>query len=206
MKKVLLFVAAAALVSGTMVSCGKSTKGKMDGEWKIDSMTMSNTSTSGGSTDTETITIDGTTITFASTNGGVANPTQSGVVNAATWTIKKDGTFERTYSFTITNGSFSQTETMTSTGNWDFAAGVGEFKKNERVVFSTLTETNSSASTGNPTTTNTSTYADGESTEVYVITESKGKSLKMESKGASTYTNGTFTSSDTNETTVSMSL
>ena len=208
MKKVLLFVAAAALVSGTMVSCGKSTKGKMDGEWTVGKMTQTSTSSSGGSTSTDVMTIDGTTVTQTSTSGGSSN-TQTGTVNEASWTIKKDGTWERTMSMTFAGTGYSTTTTMTSSGNWDFAAGVGEFKKNERVIFSTLSDTQTQASTiGGSTTTSTSTntYLDGEQAETYTITESKGKSLKMESKGSNTYSSGGSSSTDSNEMTVEMSL
>ena len=55
MKKLFFFVAVATLTAGTMVSCGKSSKGKMDADWTIDSMTDKSTSTSGsGVTKTET--------------------------------------------------------------------------------------------------------------------------------------------------------
>lgn len=209
MKKVLLFVVAAALVSGTMVSCGKSSKGKMDGEWKLDSMTMTNSETSGGCTDTEVTSIDGTTFTSTQTNCGVSSPATTGTVTTATWTISKDGTWERVLAMTITGTGYTQTQNSTSSGNWDFAAGVGEFKKNERVIFSTTSESNTSTftPTGGSTSTSTSsnTYLDGENTEVFVITESKGKSLSMEAKGSNTYTGGS-TSTYTSETTVKMSL
>ena len=208
MKKVLLFVAAAALVSGTMVSCGKSTKGKMDGEWNLDSMTMTETYTSGGSTSTDAMTIDGTTVTQSSTSGG-STTTTTGTVNTATWTIKKDGTYERILSVTFAGTGYSNTNVSTTTGNWDFAAGVGEFKKNERVIFSATSETQSSSNTvGGSTTTSTSTdtYLDGERSDVYVITESKSKSLEMEAKGSNTYSSGSSSSTSTSETVVKMSL
>ena len=208
MKKVLLFVAAAALVSGTMVSCGKSTKGKMDGSWNVDSMTQTNTSSSGGSTSTDVMTIDGTTITQTNTSGG-STSTQTGTVNEATWTISKDGTWERVLSMTFAGTGYSNTTTMTTTGNWDFAAGVGEFKKNERVIFSSLSDTQTQSSTiggSTSTSTSTSTYLDGEQAEVFVITESKGKSLVMEAKGSNTYSSGGSSSTETRDMTVTMSL
>lgn len=212
MKKVLLFVAVATLVSGTMVSCGKSSKGKMDGEWKVDSMKNTSTSTSGGSTSSNTMSIEGTVLTNTNTNGSTTS-TSTGTVNTATWTIKKDGTWERVLAYTMTGTisgiNYTNVTTITSSGNWDFAAGVGEFKKNERVIFSTTKQVEAGSNTmGGVTTTSTDTdtYLDGENSEVFVITESKGKSLSMESKGSNTSSNGSNTSTDTNETVVTMSL
>lgn len=208
MKKVLLFVAAAAFLSGSMVSCGKSSKGKMDGEWNVDSMTDTQTYTNGGSTSTDVMTIDGTTVTQSSTSGGTTT-TSTGTVNSATWTIKKDGTWERTLNVTFSGSGYSNTTVMTSSGNWDFATGVGEFKKNERVIFSTLSESTTETTTvGSSSTTSTysSTYLDGEQSEIFVITESKSKSLSMEKKGSNTYSSGSSSSTETQEMTVTMSM
>lgn len=209
MKKALLFVAVATFVSGTMVSCGKSSKGKMDGEWKVDSMTQTSTSTSGGSTSTDKMTISGTTVTQSSTSGGTTT-TATGVLNSATWNIKKDGTWDREMSVTFSGTGYSTTTKMVSSGNWDFATGVGEFKKNERVVFSTLSETTTSTNTfGGSTTTSTSTdtYLDGENSEIYTIVESKKKSLNMEyKKSNSSSGSGSTTYTETEDMTVTLSL
>ncbi len=209
MKKILLFAAAAVLISGTMVSCAKSTKGKMAGEWNLDSMSSTVTSISGGNTSTSSTTISGSAITQTSTSGG-STTTTAGVLNTGTFTINKDGTWDRVMSTTFTGTGYSSTQAITTSGNWDFAKGVGEFKKNERVIFSTLKEnTNSTDIFGGITTTSTSSdsYLDGENTEVFVITESKKKSLTMESKGSNTSLNSAGGSSTyTQDTKISLSL
>lgn len=208
MKKILLFVAAAALVSGTMSSCAKSTKGKMAGEWNLDSMSTTQTSISGGNTTTNSTTISGSAITQTSTSGG-STITMAGVLNTGTFTINKDGTWSRVMSTTFTGTGYSSTQAVTTSGNWDFAKGVGEFKKNERVIFSTLSEsTNSTDIFAGITTTSTSSdsYLDGENTEMFVITESKRKSLTMESKGSNTSLNAGGSSTYTQETKISLSL
>jgi len=204
MKKAILFVALTTLAGSTMVSCGKSTKGKMDGEWNVDS--IKTTETDGSSSDS--FSIDGTSLTITNTSGG-STSTSTGTVEMATWNIKKDGTWDREVSFTVTQSGSSQKSTLKSSGNWDFQGGVGEYKKNERVVFSTLSETTTNVTTiggSSSTSTSTDTYLDGENSEIFTITESKKKSLALESKGAMTSTNGSFTSSSSKSTTVTMSL
>lgn len=203
MKKTLLFALSVALVAGTMTSCGKSSKGKMDGEWKISDFTTTSTNTSGGSTDTETITLSGTTITQTSTSGG-STSTSNGVLNSATWTISKDGTWTRainvTFTTTILGTDFITTSVMTDSGKWDFLKGVGDdFKKNERVAFYTLNSTTTDTYTGGSSgsDTYTSTYKDGENSEVFVISESKKKSLILTFDQGGSWTSGGSTSSDT---------
>lgn len=207
MKKVILFAALTTMLAGTIVSCGKSTKGKMDGDWKVDSYKETSTYTNGSGTSTSTTTIEGTSITNSNTSGGTTT-TSTGTVDVATWNIKKDGTWERELSFTFVGSGVTTKTTAKSSGNWDFQGGVGEFKKNERVVFSTLSETSTQIVTigGLSTTdTDTETYLDGESTEIYVITESKKKELAMEAKKSNT-SSSSGSSSDTNTTDTSVKL
>ena len=211
MKKVILFVAGAALITGSMVSCGKSTKGKMDGEWTIDSYVSNSTSTSGGSTSSDNVNATGGAITITSTSGG-STSTQTGTFSNATYTISKDGTWssKMTVVFveTFVGTTFTTTNTDVASGTWDFLTGVGEFKKHERVVFNTLsaTSTQVNASGGSSTTSsNSSSYAEGENADVFVITESKGKSLILTSAEANTNTSGSSTNSSTNSTTITLS-
>ncbi len=215
MKKLLFFVAVATFATGTMVSCGKSSKGKLDNEWKIDSSEHVTTNTSGGSTSTNTQKISGTTITNTSVNGGTTS-TSTGTINESKWTIKKDGTWERVLSYTFTETVLGNTMTITTSitesGNWDFFAGVGEFKKNERIVFNTLNSKTVESTTyaGNTDTeTTVNTYQDGEVSEIFVITESTKKALAFEFTGGTTdaVTSGgsTTTSSSTTKKTFSMS-
>jgi hypothetical protein len=211
MKKVILFVAGAALITGSMVSCGKSTKGKMDGEWTIDSYVSNSTNTSGGMTSSDKVNATGGAITITSTSGGTTT-TETGTFSNATYTISKDGTWssKMTVVFvqTLVGTTFTTTNSDISSGTWDFLSGVGEFKKHERVVFNTLssssTQVNTSGGTST-TSTNSDTYAEGENSLVYLITESKGKSLILTSTAGNTSTSGTSTSSSANSTTLTLS-
>ncbi|HNS41814.1 MAG TPA: hypothetical protein PKN22_03565, partial [Taishania sp.] len=84
--------------------------------------------------------------------------------------------------------------TITSSGKWDFLKGVSkDFKNNERVVFNTLKKVVTVSSLY--TTSSSDTYKDGEVSTVYVITESKGKSLKLSAEGSNvkSTTNHTLT-------------
>ncbi len=210
MKKSLLFVAVAALSVGTLVSCGKSSKGKMDGEWNIDSKSSVNTYTDNSGTSSNSTTIEGSMITKTSTGTNGTSTTKTGTVSSAVWNIKKDGTWDKTITYTITGNNSSETSSTVSSGKWDFAAGVGEFKKNERVLFSTLSETSTSSTTvGNLTITGkeSDTYLDGENSEIYVITESKKKSLQLEYKSSNGNTSGnSATETNGNTTTYKLTL
>lgn len=209
MKKVILFAALTTMLAGTIVSCGKSTKGKMDGDWKVDSYKETSSSTNGSGTSTSTTTIEGTSITSATTSGGNTTTT-TGTVDVATWNIKKDGTWERELSFTFVGSGVTTKTTAKGSGNWDFEGGVGEFKKNERVVFSTLSETTTQTMTVGSvsnTSTDTDTYLDGENTQIYVITESKKKELAMEAKKSNTSTSsGSSSDTETSDITVKLTL
>lgn len=201
MKKVLFFVAIATFSAGTMVSCGKSTKGKMDAEWSIDSYTEKSVSTdNGGNTVSTTIEITGTNRILTTVSGG-GTTKKVGTRNDARWSIKKDGTWERTISYTTVDTvqvmlqEVVVTSNITSveSGTWDFLTGVGEFKKNERVSFSTLSSrvtTNKTQSGSSNTSTDivTNTYLEGENIELYLIGESKKKSLSLTYSGSANNT------------------
>jgi len=208
MKKVILFVAVATTLVGSLASCGKSTKGKMDANWTINSVNAVTTSTSGGTVSSNTFSIQGAMLTITDVAGGVTTTT-TGAVNEATFNIKKDGTWERNIAYTTVVSGTTTSTIVKSTGNWDFQGGVGEYKKNERVVFSVLTTlTTTNQTTSGTTTSNsvTQTFMDGEETEIYVIKESKKKELQMESVGSQSVTStGGYTASATSNTVVKMS-
>lgn len=204
MKKAILFVALAAGTAGFMTSCGKSSKGKLAAEWKLDSMTSTSTYSSGG---TSTTSISGTTYTETSGSG-----TQTGTVKTASWTIEKDGTWTRTLEIEMTETFSGVTYTTNnknvSEGTWDFLAGkTDEFKKNERVVFNTKTSTDTNVTTSggvSNTTTETNTYLDGENSMIYVISESKKKSLTLTYSGSNTNTDNSGSSTSTYNETVNL--
>ena len=207
MKKLILFTSLSILVSGILISCGKSTKGKMDGEWKVDSYKATSTSASGSNSSSTILTIEGTSITYINTSNSITT-TENGTVDIADWNIKKDGTWDRKLAFTIISNGVTKKTVLVSSGNWAFQSKIGEYKKNERVAFSVLSESTTVTSTVGSSSiieTESATYLDGENNEVFVITESKKKELAMELKKSSTYSNGSV-SSETGEGIVKLSL
>lgn len=201
MKRLFYFAVATAMVATTAVSCGKSTKGKMDGEWTISSWESIVTEIDGNDTETSTTKINATSYSESYTSGSTTT-TETGTVNQATWNIKKDGTWDKVVDFTYVSGSTTYKYTITSSGKWDFLKGVSkDYKNNERVVFNTLNaKTTRVTSVGSSSYTNstTNTYKDGEVSTVYLITESKGKSLKLSADGSNVYS---YTSGSTTTTT-----
>lgn len=205
MKKSLILLFAASLGVVSMSSCKKTSKGKMTGEWTLASMTSESTDTdtptSGtSSTSTSTTTIDGTTITDVYTSGGNTTTT-TGTVNTATFSINKDGSWTRKLDFTFTGTGYTQNSVAETSGTWSFVKKnkSADLGTNERVLFTTLEEKNTTTTTisGTSSTSNDNyTYAEGEETEVFVVTESKKKSLTMTSEEnySNTDDNGTYTS------------
>ncbi|MEZ4891214.1 MAG: hypothetical protein R2779_11895 [Crocinitomicaceae bacterium] len=211
MKRLFYFAVATAMVATTAVSCGKSTKGKMDGEWTISSWESIVTEIDGNDTETSTTKINATSYSESYTSGSTTT-TETGTVNQATWNIKKDGTWDKVVDFTYVSGSTTYKYTITSSGKWDFLKGVSkDYKNNERVVFNTLNSKSTRVTTvGGSSYTNSSsdTYKDGEVSTVYLITESKGKSLKLSADGSNdySYTSGSTTNTSTTNTKETYSL
>lgn len=204
----MLTLASAVILS----SCGKTTKGKMDGEWTIESYTEKSTTTSGGLTSTETTTYSGNTVKTVTEYPG-STTTKTGTINEATWKISKDATFERTESFTYVDQVGGQTITTTVvnvvSGNWDFLSGIGEHKKNERVVFHPTSESTKRTVVSGSLTTNSEekhTYLEGEVSEVYVVVESKKKSLELKFEGSNSNTSSQGSTSSTSKETVNKSI
>jgi len=218
MKKTLILLFVTALGAGTMSSCSKSNKGKLSGEWTINSYSTTYAQTSGNPsvTNTEVMTLNGSTITSvsSSSSAGAVTSTENGTVAAATWNIEKDGTWTRiidmTFTVTEPTYSFSNQNVTTESGTWSFVGKnkTADLKKNERVVMSTLSSSSTVNSTytvggvsSTDTSTDTQTYSEGEYAETFLIVESKSKELSLSQVGASTSTstdsNGTTTSSST---------
>ena len=167
-------------------------------------------------TNTEVMTLNGSTITSvsSSSSAGAVTSTENGTVAAATWNIEKDGTWTRiidmTFTVTEPTYSFSNQNVTTESGTWSFVGKnkTADLKKNERVVMSTLSSSSTVNSTytvggvsSTDTSTDTQTYSEGEYAETFLIVESKSKELSLSQVGASTSTstdsNGTTTSSST---------
>ena len=210
-------------IAGSVASCKKSSKGKISNEWTVSAWEQTTTekTTTGGSTDTEvsTVKIDGTTVTVTSSTNGVADDPQTGTVNALTYTISKDGTwssvmdvtFKTTFDVGGTTFTYTTNQKMENSGTWDFLNGVSkDFKKNERVVFNTLsaktTTNNSSNIPGDSPSTDvdSETFAEGENSMIYVIVESKKKELQLSSEENNSYTTDGYTSTNVGSTTMTL--
>ncbi len=210
MRKLIYMFVAITFAASIVTSCGKTTKGKMDGEWTISSgeETESNLT----SNYSNTTKINGAVITQVTTNGSNPSTTTTGVVNEASWTIKKDGTWTRTIITTFTQGVVATKTTRTDSGNWDFLKSVSkDYKTNERVIFNVLTESTTTASTsGSQTSTssNSDTYLDGENSFIYIVTESKKDELTFNIDGSNTATStnlsGTTTTKYTSKSTYTL--
>ena len=212
MKRIVIYSLSVLLVAGVAISCKKTSKGKMSNDWNLSEFSSTETETDNdGDVYTETITSDGTSITRTTSNtsnGSTSSNTVQGVVNDYSYVINKDGTWEETMdvTFTSTNSGTTTTENsvMTSSGTWNFLGKIEEFKKNERVVFNTLSETMSNTtsttfggSTLTSSSSETESFANGENSEVMLVVESKRKELQLkterdytsqEVQGNSTYT------------------
>lgn len=226
MKRLFILGFSAAVLAGGVSSCAKTSKGKMDNEWTVSSMSMESTSTdSNGDKIVSTMSIDGSTGTMKNTytvGGSSTESNQTAAVTELSYTIEKDGSWSSVSDIAWTrefNGGSTVTSTKTtSTGTWSFLSKnkTGEFKKNERVVFNTLSEESTekiSSTVSNVTTESTDSssdsYAEGENAMIFVVVESKGKELqlKAEMNNSSTYTpDGGSASTDTEVGTQSMTL
>ena len=206
MKKTLILLFVAALGAGTMSSCKKSNTGKLSGEWTVASLSETNTNTSGNPSTTSTTTVSSTdgaavSIESSSTAANSTTTTMNGTVNTGTWTIEKDGTWSMimdvTFSGSETGYTWIQSERETTTGTWSFVGKdkSAEFKRNDRVIFNTLTSasdySDSYTVTGGSAVTSTSSdsysWATGENQATYVITESKKKELTLTQDGSSSW-------------------
>ena len=206
MKKTLILLFVAALGAGTMSSCKKSNKGKLSGEWTVASISETNTNTSGNPSTTSTTTISSTdgaaiSIVSSSTAANSTTTTMNGTVNTATWTIEKDGTWSMTMDVTFSGSETGYTWTHLKLKLLqELGLSLGkdksaDFKRNDRVIFNTLTSasdyTDSYTVTGGSAVTSTSSdsysWATGENQATYVITESKKKELTLTQEGSSTW-------------------
>lgn len=211
MKKLMNY-GALLLIGGALVtSCGKTTKGKLSGEWNLDSWERTDTYSQGSYNSETEFMITGTDVEIVQTvNGDVE--TKTGEVDEASWTINKDGTWDRVLEYTTTEVDedqiFGQTYTYTTvrntrtteSGTWTFLSGIeDDYKKNERVVFHTTmseeevktdvtTDDGSSSTTTSSNESTESTYLTGEMSEIFKVSESSRKELILTSEGESEVT------------------
>lgn len=173
----------------SITSCGKTTKGKITNEWRVVAYYVD--------------VINGDTVSGSSTGDGVDTPNRL--------TIDKDGTFTWTRGETthgvVFGGSVYQThkESMTQSGTWSFVGRTrgDDFKKNERLLFTILSESKISSQTGggnNPvfpdtTISSTQTYLTGEKVMIYTVVKSTKDELRLESESSHTSSSNGTTSS-----------
>lgn len=138
----------------------KSRKARISGEWKLSEGTVTETQTSGGTTDTDVTTYTESTV---SSGGFTASYTEK-------LTIEKDGTFE----VNIIENGFSNT----IKGNWYFSGKSKDIdlKKKEAIIFSELEYISSGG---------TSTYSGLYADQILLIDQLKNKELIF--KGLITY-------------------
>lgn len=219
MKKLFVYGLSIALMAGA-ASCKKTSKGKLSNEWNLESMSQTSTSTDANGTSKSQMEIADGLVTITDTDVNSNKTVQTGTVTTATWTIEKDGTWSRTIELSITKvtqgGSTTTVDgsmSIVESGSWDFMGGVSkDWKKNERVVFNTLESTQTSSYAVSGTTlsdnTTTSSYAEGENSEVMVVVDSKGKELGMsrDEDNSTKDTDNTSSTSTTNSNTSTLSV
>lgn len=215
MKRTLFYALSVAFLTASLVSCGKTTKGKMVNEWKVTSQTETSTNvqSNGNKTDqTTTYSENAVTRTTVQTPsvGPVLTTSQTGIVNSNTLTIEKDGTWTWTTTVLYGSGNSTALSTDEQSGTWSFVGKTkgDEFKKNERVLFNVLSAKNTTVQTSNGSaTTNktTDTYLTGENTMIFTVKESKKDELQMEAEGKNVYTDDSDVSTYTSKISVTLS-
>jgi carbohydrate-selective porin OprB len=229
MKKVFILGLSAVVLAGGVISCGKTTKGKMANEWTVSAYDLNDVTTySDGDKSTSTQVLAGnalnSTEVYAPNGGSASTSTSTMTVNEWSYTIDKDGTWSSVSNttstgldstFNITTFEYdtyvvTENEVTNMSGVYNFVgkSKTEEFKKNERVLFNTLASTSVSTRTEGGdaavVTTDEVTLIAGDYITVYTVVESKGKELSLEvlSDVSNTYTGGTYNS----ESTTSMTL
>lgn len=200
MKTTSIAILSSVFLAAGITSCAKSTKGKMINEWKAtsyESIEKWEGAAGDKTTYTLSMTANAVTETNTSVSPSITETTQvnTGVVNAHDWTIKKDGTWSWTQDITIGEPGNGSNNILVQSGTWSFVGKTkgDDFKKNERVLFTVLTSDSKQVVTDNYVIMNTAenqmTYAAGDKTMIYTITESTKDKLEMEleSKHVTTY-------------------
>ncbi len=192
-----------AALSLSIIACGKTTKGKLDGEWTVSSYESINTETGVGSTETSTEKHDGSTLTTTHTIGSLTNQKTAKVLQHDI-NFKKDGTYSFVYQTeeTKTVGGITTVtnETTNNEGVWNFVGTnkSEEFKKNERIAL-TAKKVNTITVTkiGNISTTvkgdnemSAATFA-----QIFRVIESSKKELILKSEGEQTELGGSKSTS-----------
>ncbi len=215
MKRTLFYALSVAFLTAGLVSCGKTTKGKMVNEWKVTSQTETSTSVqSNGDKQEETRTYSENAVTrttvYTPSIGPVMTTSQTGIVNSNDLKIDKDGTWTWTQTILYGSGNSTTLSTDEQSGTWSFIGKTkgDEFKKNERILFNILSIKNTTVQTSNgsaSTSTSTDTYLTGETSMIFTVKESKKDELQMEAEGKNVYTEDSDVSTYTSKISVTLS-
>lgn len=185
MKKSVFNLTVISLLAFSIISCDKSSVNKISNKWTVTSFSESSKTDFGKNS---TVEYTSNSILYTDTyDWGVVN--YGGVLVENTFTIYKDGMWESKKDFTIVdnngvNNLVTQTK-VTESGTWSFLKpkNKADFKKNERVIFNTLSSTKiqyiTPTSGGGPTDTSSTstTFQSGTPSITYIIKESSDKKL-----------------------------
>lgn len=189
----------------------KSRKGRLAGEWNVTS--LKNTSTNSGTSFTSTITTELESGNWTYSSESVISGSTSSISQTGTGDIKitfeKDGTFSSIWnqnwtSYTNSAGTSSISETMVIefSGTWMFLGKNKDqdIKNKEQIALHTLSETYTYTDTSGSST-DSYTYAHGESVEIWNLDRLAGKELEVSSE-TNNSTNTTNSSGSSTSSTV----
>lgn len=190
MKRITVYTLSVAFLAAGMLSCGKTSRGKMINDWNVESSTSEITflGSDGEKLVTNEVIMDNSITTKyiqTSADGGTETSSSTGKVNANSWAIKKDGTWTWTRELEYSEGGGQKMITEQS-GTWSFVSKNKEdgFKKNERVIFNVLSykSTQIFLTNGSVVSTDSSTdiYLTGERAMFFTVKNSSNKLLEME--------------------------
>ena len=205
MKRIVILGLSVLLLAGGVLSCKKTSKGKMANEWSVAEFNSEYTSTDDDGEEEKTVvslngSVLNTTETYTTNLGSVSIQGVKEIVNTWTYTIDKDGTWSSLQDITTTeldsvfnfntfefDTFISENKVISTSGVWNFIgkSKVEDFKKNERVVFNILSEGSTRTKTITPgvtvVTSSKETYNAGSYAIIYTVMESKKKELTLES-------------------------
>jgi hypothetical protein len=206
MKRISYYSLSITFLAVGLASCGKTTTGKMTNEWRVTSYQekteLVNTS---GDMAMSTVSSNGSDVSNEETNDPSTGPSttqfQAGTVNAFEYTIKKDGTWSMIKDFTYEYPNGTDNRKQVKSGTWSFIGKTkgDDFKKNERILFNVLSETETVIQTSNQVVVinqvSSNTYLTGENILIYTISESKKDQLGMNLEESYSGTQGSITAS-----------
>lgn len=197
MKKILYTCICSCIFVGAILSCSKTTKGKLSNDWKVTAYSIIDNSSSGNSSyekGSESTVIFSNTLTPSDTT-----IVKEGKINEFTFTINKDGTWSMVKdvvkpSMYVYSTMENKNIVLKQEGTWAFLQKnkTEDFVKNERVAFFTLKETmilSSTDTSGNiESNTHTDIYDKVSHSAIYIVKESTKDKLILENEVSATET------------------